>query len=175
MPHEKLELVRQIALCGQMHGIVFWHDPSNPQIASPPTSENGPQRRGSSSQSDAASTNGNASSSPWQQSKLGRFEVSPTGVSRLHTWQDQRCSPSFISELPCPDSHIRLATGFGCVTAFWYLRQKPEILSCYDYAGTIQDLFVCILTNQLKPCMTTHNANSWGYYNAENHAWNTET
>lgn len=48
----------------------------------------------------------------------------PEEVSHLVTWQDGRCSPAFLSSLPLPQSHISLATGFGCATIYWYLKQR---------------------------------------------------
>ncbi|XP_072209461.1 sedoheptulokinase isoform X3 [Excalfactoria chinensis] len=45
-------------------------------------------------------------------------------VSHLVTWQDGRCSPAFLSSLPLPQSHISLATGFGCATIYWYLKKR---------------------------------------------------
>ncbi|XP_042370912.1 sedoheptulokinase-like, partial [Plectropomus leopardus] len=43
-------------------------------------------------------------------------------TSQLITWQDGRCSGDFLSSLPTPDSHLSVATGFGCATIFWYMR-----------------------------------------------------
>ncbi|XP_049658996.1 sedoheptulokinase isoform X1 [Accipiter gentilis] len=48
----------------------------------------------------------------------------PEEVSHLITWQDGRCSPTFLSSLPLPQSHISLATGFGCATVYWYLKKR---------------------------------------------------
>ncbi|XP_042685924.1 sedoheptulokinase isoform X2 [Centrocercus urophasianus] len=48
----------------------------------------------------------------------------PEEVSHLVTWQDGRCSPAFLSSLPLPQSHISLATGFGCATIYWYLKKR---------------------------------------------------
>ncbi|XP_032057054.1 sedoheptulokinase isoform X2 [Aythya fuligula] len=48
----------------------------------------------------------------------------PEEVSHLVTWQDGRCSPAFLASLPPPQSHISLATGFGCATVYWYLKNR---------------------------------------------------
>lgn len=48
----------------------------------------------------------------------------PKDVSQLITWQDGRCSTTFLSSLPKPDSHLSVATGFGCATIFWYMKHR---------------------------------------------------
>ncbi|KAM4760139.1 sedoheptulokinase isoform 1-T1 [Cyanocitta cristata] len=59
----------------------------------------------------------------WSESGTGpAFE--PDKVSHLVTWQDGRCSPTFLSSLPLPQSHVSLATGFGCATVYWYLKNR---------------------------------------------------
>lgn len=45
-------------------------------------------------------------------------------TSQLITWQDGRCSSPFLSSLPEPDSHLSVATGFGCATIFWYMKHR---------------------------------------------------
>ena len=45
-------------------------------------------------------------------------------TSQLITWQDGRCSNHFLSSLPKPDSHLSVATGFGCATIFWYMKHR---------------------------------------------------
>ncbi|KFP01899.1 Sedoheptulokinase, partial [Calypte anna] len=98
----------------------------------------------------------------------------PEEVSHLITWQDGRCSPTFLSSLPLPQSHISLATGFGCATAFWYLKKSPDFLKSYDAAGTIHDYVVAMLCDLKKPLMSVQNAASWGYFNCTNKSWNTD-
>ncbi|CAF98503.1 unnamed protein product, partial [Tetraodon nigroviridis] len=66
-------------------------------------------------------------------------------TSQLITWQDGRCSSDFLSSLPKPDSHLSVATGFGCATIFWYLKHRPEFLEGFTVAGTIQDYVVSML------------------------------
>ena len=55
-----------------------------------------------------------------------RFEVCKT--SQLFTWQDGRCTPEFLSSLPTPQSHLKLASGLGCCTILWLLKNKKELL-----------------------------------------------
>ncbi|NWR84689.1 SHPK Sedoheptulokinase, partial [Furnarius figulus] len=109
----------------------------------------------------------------WTESGTGpAFE--PQEVSHLVTWQDGRCSPIFLSSLPLPQSHVSLATGFGCATVYWYLKKSPEFLKAYDAAGTIQDYVVAMLCDLKKPLMSIQNAASWGYFNSRSKSWNTD-
>ncbi|OWK14750.1 hypothetical protein Celaphus_00000865 [Cervus elaphus hippelaphus] len=48
----------------------------------------------------------------------------PRAVSHLVTWQDGRCSSEFLASLPQPESHLSVATGFGCATIFWLLKNR---------------------------------------------------
>ncbi|XP_049638379.1 sedoheptulokinase isoform X2 [Suncus etruscus] len=48
----------------------------------------------------------------------------PRDVSHLVTWQDGRCSSGFLASLPQPESHLSVATGFGCATIFWLLKKR---------------------------------------------------
>ncbi|KAM9210241.1 sedoheptulokinase isoform 2-T2 [Dugong dugon] len=48
----------------------------------------------------------------------------PRVVSHLVTWQDGRCSGEFLASLPQPESHLSVATGFGCSTIFWLLKNR---------------------------------------------------
>ncbi|KAM6907558.1 sedoheptulokinase [Xenentodon cancila] len=93
-------------------------------------------------------------------------------TSRLVTWQDGRCSSDFLSSLPKPDSHLSVATGFGCATIFWYMKHRPGFLEEFAVAGTIQDFVVSMLCG-LDGCVTTpQNAASWGFFNTSTSQWN---
>lgn len=96
------------------------------------------------------------------------------GYSQLFTWQDQRCSPGFLSTLPEPDSHFPVNTGHGCATLFWLTKHKPEFLvdGKYTHAGTVMDYLVWILCGLERSIMTVQNANSWGYFNNKQRTWN---
>ncbi|XP_006275251.2 sedoheptulokinase [Alligator mississippiensis] len=109
----------------------------------------------------------------WTESGTGST-WEPAAVSHLVTWQDSRCSCSFLSSLPQPQSHISLATGFGCATIFWYLKNNPDFLKSYDAAGTIHDYVVAMLCDLEKPLMSVQNAASWGYFSSRSKSWNTE-
>ena len=94
--------------------------------------------------------------------------------STLYTWQDQRADGDFIAGLPIPDSHIHLATGYGCVTLFWLSRNDPEVLLRYNSVGTIADYLVTVLCGLDSPIMGHQMAASWGYFNTDRKLWNTE-
>ncbi|XP_072834716.2 sedoheptulokinase [Pogona vitticeps] len=99
-----------------------------------------------------------------------RFE--PAEVSHLVTWQDARCGAHFLSSLPQPRSHLSVATGYGCATVFWYLKNSPDFLKPYDAAGTIHDYVVAMLCGHERPRMSVQNAASWGYFNTTSSHWN---
>ncbi|KAI4891799.1 hypothetical protein NFI96_014809, partial [Prochilodus magdalenae] len=109
----------------------------------------------------------------WSNSDAGHRFV-PQDVSHLITWQDGRCSSDFFASLPKPESHLSVATGFGCASIFWYTRHRPEFLSEFSVAGTIQDYVVSMLCGSEGCVMTGQNAASWGYFNTTNNQWNVE-
>ncbi|KAL2095053.1 hypothetical protein ACEWY4_009772 [Coilia grayii] len=96
----------------------------------------------------------------------------PRDTSQLITWQDGRCSSEFLSSLPQPNSHLSLATGFGCATIFWLLKHRPEFLSQFNVAGTIHDYVVSMLCASKGCSISTQNAASWGYFNTVTRMWN---
>lgn len=98
----------------------------------------------------------------------------PRAVSNLVTWQDGRCNSGFLASLPHPESHLSVATGFGCATIFWLLKNSPEFLKSYDAAGTIHDYVVAMLCDLPRPLMSDQNAASWGYFNTQRQSWNME-
>ncbi|XP_062341298.1 sedoheptulokinase [Osmerus eperlanus] len=93
-------------------------------------------------------------------------------TSQLITWQDGRCNSDFLATLPAPDSHLSLATGFGCATIFWYMRHRPEFLADLTVTGTIHDYVVSMLCGLERCVMTAQNAASWGYFNTATNQWN---
>ncbi|XP_028321626.1 sedoheptulokinase [Gouania willdenowi] len=94
--------------------------------------------------------------------------------SQLITWQDGRCSKDFLSSLPQPDSHLSVATGFGCATVLWYMKHRPEFLMDFTVAGTIHDYIVSMLCSLNGCVMTNQNAASWGFFNTLTNEWNTD-
>ncbi|XP_042298300.1 sedoheptulokinase isoform X2 [Sceloporus undulatus] len=109
----------------------------------------------------------------WLESEDG-WTFEPEEVSRLVTWQDGRCGSHFLAFLPRPKSHLSVATGYGCATIFWYLKNSPDFLKPYDAAGTIQDYVVAMLCGQERPRMSIQNAASWGYFSTTSNSWNTD-
>ncbi|CAI9591403.1 unnamed protein product, partial [Staurois parvus] len=109
----------------------------------------------------------------WINSENQRF-FEPGEVSHLITWEDGRCSTEFLSSLPLPQSHLSVASGFGCATIFWYLKNRPDFLHEYDAAGTIQDYVVSMLCGMKTPVMSVQNAASWGYFNTRTKTWNVD-
>ncbi|KAI9564353.1 hypothetical protein GHT06_008091 [Daphnia sinensis] len=103
-----------------------------------------------------------------------RFELGKGQITSLYTWQDSRCTLEFLSEIPKPDSHLRIASGYGCATLLWKLKHEPEELSLYSCAGTIQDFLVSMLCDLNCPVMSVQNAASWGYFNTQEKTWNLE-
>lgn len=59
----------------------------------------------------------------------------PGTVSHLVTWQDGRCSSGFLASLPQPESHLSVATGFGCAVIFWLLKNRYGQLFFESGAG----------------------------------------
>ncbi|XP_041580258.1 sedoheptulokinase isoform X1 [Vulpes lagopus] len=109
----------------------------------------------------------------WREGRVSPvFE--PGAVSHLVTWQDGRCSSGFLASLPQPESHLNVASGFGCATIFWLLKNSPELLKSYDAAGTIHDYVVAMLCGLPRSLMCDQNAASWGYFNTQSQSWNLE-
>lgn len=63
---------------------------------------------------------------PWEKvdGDSSRYDILPGHVSSLYTWQDSRCTPEFLSELPKPNSYLRTYSGYGCSTLFWLARNR---------------------------------------------------
>lgn len=93
-------------------------------------------------------------------------------VSHHYNWQDNRCSPEFLSSLPKPDSHLSIHTGYGCCTLFWLAKYSPKTIESMDCASTIADFLVAILCDLDVPKMSPQSAASWGYFNTELNEWN---
>nr|XP_033784466.1 LOW QUALITY PROTEIN: sedoheptulokinase [Geotrypetes seraphini] len=109
----------------------------------------------------------------WTQNVNGpMFE--PKEVIHLVTWEDGRCSKEFLASLPQPWSHQGLATGFGCATIYWFMKNSPDFLKQYNAAGTIHDYVVAMLCGLKRPLMSVQNAASWGYFNCRSKCWNAD-
>ncbi|XP_065223973.1 sedoheptulokinase-like isoform X2 [Planococcus citri] len=108
---------------------------------------------------------------PWKPKKQ-TLKIDKHKVSPHYTWQDGRCSPTFLRSLPKEDSHLSIHTGYACCTLFWLQRNSPETLQNFNCAGTIADFTVSMLCDLDKPSMTPQNASSWGYFNTYDNTWN---
>lgn len=147
IPHDLAAGVTKIGVSGQMHGLVMW-------------------TRG---------LVGNTECDKILPSSLSEeLSRSFVKISNLFTWQDGRCSTEFLRSIPTPESHLRIATGFGCCTLFWLSRHEPGCLECYRCAGTVHDLLVTVLCDLEEPLMSSHNAASWGYFDPVTASWNTD-
>ena len=111
----------------------------------------------------------------WKSDRLRSVSVSGhVETSNLITWQDGRCTEDFLRTLPNTTQPTKISTGYGCASLAWLQRNRPSYLNNYDRAGTIMDLFVCTLCGDSKPVMSTHNANSWGYFDLQSNQWELE-
>lgn len=144
LPKDQLKEVTRIGICGQMHGVMLW--------------QNG---------------EGNSAWECMETYAGCRFEASASKISALYTWQDSRCEPEFLSTLPQPQSHLKLFSGYGCATLFWFSRHKPEKFERFQCVGTVQDFAVAMLCNLKKPIMSVQNAALWGYFDTTQSQWNT--
>ncbi|XP_030648242.1 sedoheptulokinase isoform X2 [Chanos chanos] len=109
----------------------------------------------------------------WSSADTGSRFI-PKDVSHLITWQDGRCTSDFLSALPKPQSHLSVATGFGCATIFWYTKNRPEFLAGFSAAGTIHDYVVSMLCGAQGCVMSEQNAAGWGYFDTTTMQWNTD-
>lgn len=75
-------------------------------------------------------------------SSHGSHKFRPQDVSHLITWQDGRCTSDFLSSLPKPESHLNVATGFGCASILWYTKHRSDIYFMSLVVSTHQ-LFFC--------------------------------
>lgn len=97
-------------------------------------------------------------------------------LSHLYTWQDRRCSKEFLATLPKPDSRLRVASGYGCVTYLWLLHNQRQMLATeqYDCVGTVMDFVVAAICDLALPVTSDQLAASFGYFNVESRTWNTD-
>ncbi|XP_057316583.1 sedoheptulokinase-like [Hydractinia symbiolongicarpus] len=101
------------------------------------------------------------------------YQSAITDVSRLITWQDKRCHQDFLKNLPCSPSFCKIATGYGIASLLW-LKRNQKLPDTYTLCGTIMDFVVWLLTQTKYVYMTTHSANSWGYFDVSKACWEVE-
>lgn len=104
---------------------------------------------------------------------LTLFEQTVDKFSNLITWEDQRCDKQFISTLP-KDPFNSIATGYGSASLLWLRQHCQEYLQLFDMCGTIMDFVVWLLTQTEHVTISTHNAKSWGYFDADQLSWQSD-
>ncbi len=93
--------------------------------------------------------------------------------SNLVTWQDKRCTRSFLSTLPKTRQPVPVSAGYGCATLAWLQQHQRETVDGFSRAGTIMDFVVWRLCSSHKQpvVMSPQNATSWGYFDAKEKQW----
>ncbi|GMF20630.1 unnamed protein product [Phytophthora lilii] len=159
LPETARRRVTSVGICGQMHGIVWWcsravHDVAERLLATGVI---------------------------WAQDDDEAYEPM---WSDLITWQDQRCTASFLDE--CREKIARakiavnsslpsrLASGYGLASFAHTLENSPRTLVGMDACGTIHDFVAFILCGHTLPSETfidTTDAHSWGGLNLQTQTW----
>ncbi|XP_076453153.1 sedoheptulokinase-like isoform X2 [Babylonia areolata] len=113
-------------------------------------------------------------SKSWQSIDDQTRHIKLRNLSHLYTWQDQRCSQQFLSSLPKPDSSLRVASGYGCVTLLWLLQNEQCYLEKEQFtcAGTVMDFVVAAICDLERPVTSDQLAASFGYYSVPSRSWN---
>ncbi|KAK1943220.1 Sedoheptulokinase [Phytophthora citrophthora] len=160
LPETARQRVASVGICGQMHGIVWWCSRSVHEAAERllESGENGMQEDD---------------------------DTYEPAWSELITWQDQRCTPEFLSacrekiaraktagNTSSPPSQI--AAGYGLASFAHTLENSPRTLVGMDACGTIHDFVAFILCGHTLPSetsMDTTDAHSWGGLNLETQTW----
>jgi sedoheptulokinase len=109
--------------------------------------------------------------------------VQEVSWTELITWEDQRCTPDFLTQIQVvgnlsPMKSSPLATGYGLATFAYILQHTPEQLQGFDCCGTIQDFIAYVLCGKKassETFMDITNAYSWGAFDSESHTWNRNT
>lgn len=113
----------------------------------------------------------NSDGEPLFNETIGELQPTCSNTSNLITWQDGRCTPSFLSTLP--QTQPPVSAGYGCTTLAWLQHYDSQSLSSYNRAGTVMDLVVCALCNggSGDVIMSSQNATGWGYFNTSTSQW----
>lgn len=153
--------IARVVITGQMHGVVLWSI-MHGHIESPSSSS-------LSSSSVTKQTNDFSSKEESCSAWIYRVKKCVTFETNLITWEDKRCSNDFIHSLP--RSCSPLYSGYGCATLFWLLRNEHAVTSRSNCCGSIMDAVVSSLCSLDQPIMSDQLANSWGYFDKDNHCW----
>ncbi|KAL3656915.1 hypothetical protein V7S43_018124 [Phytophthora oleae] len=159
LPETARQRVASIGICGQMHGIVWWCSRAVHEAVERLLEGGG----------------------NWMQDDEDAYEPA---WSELITWQDQRCTPAFLSG--CREKIARtktagnasppsqIAAGYGLASFAHTLENSPRTLVGMDACGTIHDFVAFILCGHTLPSetfMDTTDAHSWGGLNLETQTW----
>ena len=68
---------------------------------------------------------------------------------------------------------LTFLAGFGIASLLWMNKYEAEKLKTYSFGGTIADYVVYLLCGN--HCMSTQNATSWGYFDADDSNWDMKT
>ncbi|CAI5720916.1 hypothetical protein KXD40_005987 [Peronospora effusa] len=161
LPEMARRRVTSVGICGQMHGIVWWCSRAVHEVA---------ERLLSVGENGMFEEDGSSYEPVW---------------SELITWQDQRCTPSFLDSCREKIARIkamgdfasmpsRIAAGYGLASFAYTLEYSPRALVGMDACGTIQDLVAFILCGHTLPSetfMDTTDAHSWGGLNLQTQTW----
>lgn len=141
--------VDAVAVCGQMHGCLYYGDECLQQIRS-------------------------VGSDGALEFDLKFDRDYRNRVSNFFTWEDQRCDKTFLDQLPGnADFANRLAyTGYATATTFWFLKNDPEYLMNFRFMGSLMDFIVHLLCPDLEHPVTSNQlANSFGYFDMKTNDW----
>ncbi|CAI5725911.1 unnamed protein product [Peronospora destructor] len=161
LPETARRRATSVGICGQMHGIVWWCSRAVRKVA---------ERLLSAGENGMLEEDGHSYESVW---------------SELITWQDQRCTPSFLDNCREKIARIkgmgnfssmpsRIAAGYGLASFAYALENTPRVLVGMDACGTIQDLVAFILCGHTLPSetfMDTTDAHSWGGLDLQTQTW----
>ncbi|KAI9917145.1 hypothetical protein PsorP6_013391 [Peronosclerospora sorghi] len=160
LPETARRQVASIGICGQMHGIVWWCSGAVHKAA---------ERLLATGGSSIREENDNRDEPVW---------------SELITWQDQRCTPSFLDRCREKIARIkamndifsasRIAAGYGLASFAHTLVNSPRTLVGMDACGTIHDFVAFVLCGHTLPSeafMDTTDAHSWGGLNLQTQTW----
>ena len=143
------EQVDAVAICGQMHGCLYYGEECLQQIRS--------------IRSDGA-----------LEFDLKFDRDYRNRISNFFTWEDQRCDKTFLDQLPGNANFAkRLAyTGYATATTFWFLKNDPEYLQNFRHMGSLMDFIVHLLCPNLEHPVTSNQlANSFGYFDMKRNDW----
>ncbi|KAG7394647.1 hypothetical protein PHYBOEH_004873 [Phytophthora boehmeriae] len=150
--------ITSVGICGQMHGILWWCSRGVHEAAERLLKRN-------------------------EKDGDGDEEMLDPAWSELVTWQDQRCTPEFLTHCREKIAAVKatnnalpttLAAGYGLATFAHTLEHSPRTLVGMDACGTIHDFVAFVLCGHTLPSetfMDTTDAHSWGGLNLQTQTW----